>query len=158
MQSAESILTTDVNSPKLESKASRDPLPYGALIKKRNAFKRKLASYLRVKAKNLSLLENKPAENSSAAAAEEAPVSKELCSYKLLRNLCVTYNWLNLGKDERKLGVPSLFEKELSSSLGAEVYQKYKDALEAPLDEFAAKLPESVDSSALKKISEFVSS
>lgn len=119
MQQSDSVHTPQENSPKADASNEKAPLGYGSLIKKRNAFKRKLTVYLRTKVRITTILDKEETEKSSPEpAGEEALVNKELFSYKLLRNFCMTYNWLTLKKEDEKRAVPELFEQDLISMLG----------------------------------------
>ena len=86
------------------------------------AFKRKLNAYTRVKTRCMGALNGekveKEADSSDAKAAdadaEKKPVSKVLECYRLVRNFCITYNFITSEtKQESYLSIPDDFKADL---------------------------------------------
>lgn len=129
-------------APEAEAPKADGPKPMKKydVGRKMGAFKRKLSAYTRVKARSLAALNgetgDKAAEASDAKAAdadaEKKPVSKVLECYRLIRNFCLTYNWLQIegAREESLLKIPDAFEADFKSLLTEENLKKFLAAME----------------------------
>lgn len=133
--------------------------------RKLGSFKRKLSAYTRVKTRSMEALhgekDEKPADSSDAKAAdadgEKKPVSKVLECYRLIRNFCITYNWIALeGKKESYLFVPDDFAADLKALLSEESLKKFLAAMEGPVADVVTTLPAEYDDAQVKRITTFI--
>ena len=125
---------------KKDAQAADKPVKKYDLGRKLGSFKRKLSAYTRVKARVLAALKGEKvedaADSSDAKAAEgeseKKPVSKVLECYRLVRNFCLTYNWVQLDFPARKesmLSIPEALEGDFKKLLSEEVMTKFLAAM-----------------------------
>jgi len=137
------------------------------LGRKLGSFKRKLSAYTRVKAKVLAALkeekEEKAADSSDAKAAEgeseKKPLSKVLECYRLVRNFCLTYNWVQLdfpARRESMLSIPEAFEADFKKLLSEDVLTKFLAAMTGPVQDVVSNLPAEFDDAVVQKIIAFI--
>jgi len=147
--------------------AAAAPLKKYDVGRKLGSYKRKLSAYTRVKARVLAALngekEEKADESSDAKAAEadaeKKPVSRVLECYRLVRNFCLTYNWVQLDYPARKesmLSIPDAFEADFKKLLSEAVMTKFLAAMQGPVADVATNLPAEFDDTMVKKIIAFI--
>jgi hypothetical protein len=78
-------------------------------------------------------------------AEEVKDLSAVIVSYRLVRNLAITFNWVVLKKDEDKRMVPESFMAELEAIYGAETFSKVVEALKMTSAEVVSILPDKLD-------------
>lgn len=123
------------DAPKPESPkdiAKDRPLSKFSLGKKLSSFRRKLNAYTRFKERVLAALKGDK-EKLDDDSKEEKPVSKVLESYRLLRNFCLTYNWVSADFPANRgsmLTIPEKFEPELKKLLSEEILTKFLEAMQ----------------------------
>ena len=78
-------------------------------------------------------------------AEEVKDLSAVIVSYRLVRNLAITFNWVVLKKDEDKRMVPESFMAELEAIYGAETFSKVVEALKMASAEVVSILPAKLD-------------
>jgi len=147
--------------------AASAPMKKYDLGRKLGSFKRKLSAYTRVKARVLAALkgetEEKAADSSDAKAAEgeseKKPVSKVLECYRLVRNFCLTYNWVQLdfpARRESMLSIPEAFEDDFKKLLSEEVLTKFLAAMKGAIADVVSNLPAEFDDAQVQKIIAFI--
>lgn len=147
--------------------SSSAPMKKYDLGRKLGSFKRKLSAYTRVKARTLAALkgekEEKAADSSDAKAAEgeseKKPLSKVLECYRLVRNFCLTYNWVQLDFPARKesmLSIPEAFMADFKKLLSDEVLTKFLAAMQGDVKDVATNLPAEFDDAFVQKIIAFI--
>lgn len=122
------------------SSDSSPKLTVGSVYRKRSAFARKLKFFQR-DASRLRELHSKI----GSEAAEVKDLTTVVVSYRLLRNVVITYNWVKMSKDDDKRVVPEEFTAELMAAYGSEVYSKVVEALTKTSAEVASVLPAKLD-------------
>lgn len=122
------------------SSDSTPKLTVGSVYRKRSAFARKLKFFQRDAAR-LRELHSKIGSD----ATEVKDLTAVIVSYRLLRNVVITYNWCRLNKDEDKRVVPKEFTAELMEAYGSEVCSKVVEALKLTSAEVASVLPAKLD-------------
>ena len=105
----------------------------------------------------------KEADSSDAKAAdadaEKKPVSKVLECYRLVRNFCITYNFITSEtKQESYLSIPDDFKADLKSLLSEETLNKFLAAMEGKVEDVVSTLPGEFNDGQVKKIVDFIDS
>jgi len=76
--------------------------------------------------------------------------------YSLLRLFSLTYNQVNLGKDENKASLPTAFTGELKKILTEANYIKFEETFQVRGQDFVKSLPDSLDKSIVDGLVNFV--
>ena len=113
----------------------------GSVYRKRSAFSRKLKFFQRDAARLRELL-----SKIGTDAAEVKDLTTVIVSYRLVRNLVITHNWVRMKKEEDKRVVAEEFQAELMGLYGSETYTKVTEALKLTSAEVASVLPAKLDS------------
>ena len=122
------------------SASSDSKMTVGSVYRKRSAFTRKLKFFQRDGAR-LRELNSKLGSD----AEEVKDLTAVVVSYKLVRNLAITFNWVRMQKEEDKRVVPEEFQAELMGVYGTESYSKVVEALKLTSAEVASVLPAKLD-------------
>ena len=122
------------------SASSDSKITVGSVYRKRSAFTRKLKFFQRDGAR-LRELNSKLGSD----AEEVKDLTAVVVSYKLVRNLAITFNWVRMQKEEDKRVVPEEFQAELMGVYGTESYSKVVEALKLTSAEVASVLPAKLD-------------
>lgn len=145
--------------------AAAAPVKKYEVGRKLGSFKRKLNAYTRVKDRSMAALKGEKveqqADSSDAKAAdadaEKKPLSKVLECYRLIRNFCITYNWITLGGERKSyLFIPDDFKSDLTSLLSEEALKKFLAAMEGPVADVVTTLPAEFDDAQVKKVVDFI--
>jgi len=107
---------------------------------------KKLGAYNRVKGKALADL-------------KEESASKVKECYKLVRNFCLTYNWINNKSNEKResmLYIPAVFEDDFKKLLSEEVLTKFITVMKVPFHEIDKNLPAEFNDAQVKKVIAFI--
>ena len=115
-------------------------LTVGSVYRKRTAFSRKLKFFQRDAARLRELMSKLGSD-----AKEVKDLSAVVISYRLVRNLAITFNWCRMKKDDDKRVVPAEFQPELMTLYGTEIYSKVVEALKITSAEVATILPQKLD-------------
>ena len=115
-------------------------LTVGSVYRKRTAFSRKLKFFQRDGARLRDLMSKLGSD-----AEEVKDLTAVVVSYRLVRNLAITFNWCRMKKEEDKRVVPESFQAELMAVYGTEVYSKVVEALLMTSAEVVTVLPAKLD-------------
>jgi hypothetical protein len=99
-------------------------LTVGSVYRKRTAFSRKLKFFQRDGARLRDLMSKLGSD-----AEEVKDLTAVMISYRLVRNLAITFNWCRMKKEEDKRMVPESFLPELMAIYGTETFSKVVEAL-----------------------------
>ena len=77
-------------------------------------------------------------------------------TYSLLRLFSLTFNQINLSREDNKATLPAAFETELKKVLGEENFNKFDETFKVRGQDFAQSLPTSLDKSVVEGIVKFV--
>lgn len=122
------------------SASSDTKLSVGSVYRKRTAFSRKLKFFQRDASRLRELMEKLGSD-----AEEVKNLTNVVISYRLVRNLAITFNWCRMKKDEDKRVVPEEFQGELQGIYGSATYTKVVEALKLPSAEVTNVLPDKLD-------------
>jgi len=115
-------------------------LTVGSVYRKRTAFSRKLKFFQRDAARLRELMSKLGSD-----AEEVKDLSAVVISYRLVRNLAITFTWCRMKKADDKRVVPAEFQPELMTLYGTEIYSKVVEALKITSAEVATILPPKLD-------------
>ena len=135
---------------KEEEAAEADPnaVSYGALHFRRRLLRTKHVRYQK-SVKDIVAKLSEPKEDDTAKDAVKF-------SYSLLRVFSLTYNFINLEKDDDKAVIPTDFSDELKQVLTDANFDKFSAAFKGPKDDFDKELPESIEKSVSDRLIKFV--
>ena len=128
------------------------------------AFKRKLKLYSKIKTTCMAALKGEKVEKDSDAKAADAdaekkPVSKVHECYRLVRNFCVTYNFITSEtRLDNYLFIPKDFKEDLKTLLSEETLNKFLAAMEGKVEDLATNLPGEFNDGQVKKVIDFIDS
>lgn len=77
-------------------------------------------------------------------------------TYSLLRLFSLTFNQINLSREDNKATLPAAFEKDLKKILTEENYNKFDETFKVRGQDFAQSLPASLDKSIVEALIKFV--
>jgi len=68
----------------------------------------------------------------------------------------LTYNFINLDKEDDKAVIPTDFSEELKQVLTQANFEKFSLAFKGPKEDFEKSLPESIEKSVSERLIKFV--
>ena len=77
-------------------------------------------------------------------------------TYSLLRVFSLTYNFINLEKEDDKAVIPTDFSDELKQVLTQANFSKFSEAFKGPKEDFEKSLPEKVEKAVVDRLVKFV--
>jgi hypothetical protein len=131
--------------------AAETKLTVGSVFRKRSAFSRKLKFFNKDSARLRELLTKLGSD-----AEEVKDLNNSVLTYRLVRNLVVTYNWTKMKKEDDKRVVPEELQAELMGLYGTDQYSKVVEALKLPSAEVTKVLPEKLDAKLVEAILKWV--
>jgi len=143
-------IAADPPKNKQEEAAEDDPntVSYGALHFRRRLLRTKHVRYQKT-AKDLVAKLSEP-------GADDTPKDAVKFSYSLLRVFSLTYNFINLEKDDDKAVIPTDFSDELKQVLTEANFEKFSAAFKGPKEEYDKCLPETIEKSVSDLLIKFV--
>ena len=149
---SESIVAAAVAEPPKEAEASsEEKVSTGKLRFQRSQYSQK--------ARRFSAYQKRLTEQLTQAkedSTEEGKAKSAKVAHQLLRNFCMTYNFITLTKDDNRAVIPADFASELEQVLTDKYYAKFEAAVKASKEDYEKELPDEVSSEVIDKLIKFV--